>query len=337
MPRHEKILLGLRYLLLPWSFLWDIIHRFRRFLYQKEILRSLRVECPVISVGSRSMGGSGKTPTTIYLLKYLQDQGKRVVVVTRGYRSQWEQTGGIYQPPDEINSEKLGDEGALIASYLQKDSGMIIGKNRAQLLRFYYRKLRPEVIILEDGLQHLKIQRDLDLILEDDFLSPREQWCVPLGYMRESSSVLKKTQNHIIHKHQQKKSGAITPHHHTRAYYLPQYLGDVYHKEQLSWRELEDRKVFAFSAIAHHQHFISYFPPSSLVGERRFYDHYFYQQRDLDEICRSISPETILVTTQKDAVKLQSLYCKNPLYFLKMEWVLENSEKLHEKIAKLFI
>src|SRR5258707_10279001 len=160
--------LPIRILLWPLSYVYGIAARWRVALYAKGICKTRRLKAPVVSVGNLTVGGTGKTPMVLYLAEKFLAEGKRVGVLTRGYR-------GSSGKSDEVEMlrQRLGDRvvfavGAnryVEGSRIEKESGV-------------------DVFLLDDGFQHLKLARDVDIVLWDGTKQFHRQWMLPAGKFR---------------------------------------------------------------------------------------------------------------------------------------------------------
>lgn len=236
------------------------VNRLYRALYRRGILRPQRLPKPVISVGNIAAGGAGKTPAVIAIARHLAARGKRVAILTRGYGRAGE--GGIVTEPD---AERYGDEPVLMKKHVE-NAIVIVGANR------YENGLRVDcdVYLLDDGFQHLRLHRDLDLVIE----ASRARW------HREGRSALADADVIL------RRDLRLT---------LPPTLAG--------------RKVFAFSGLADNEQFFASLRGSGLnvVGTRGFPDHHRYTERDVGAIRREAREGGAeeIVTTEKDAVKLR--------------------------------
>jgi tetraacyldisaccharide 4'-kinase len=158
-------------LLKPFELLYRGINRVRRALYRRGVLKSKRLPVPVISIGNRSVGGSGKTPAVIAVARALADRGLRVAVLTRGYGRSGTEQG----PVTSLDAAVFGDEPALIKSKL-KNIDVIVGSNRHENAT----RLKADVFVLDDGFQHLQLHRDCDVVIE-----------APARFFREGPSALR--------------------------------------------------------------------------------------------------------------------------------------------------
>ena len=142
--------------------------KLRRTFYKKSVFKSKKLSRPVISIGNITAGGTGKTPMTIYVANVINALGYNVAVVSRGYKGKAETKGGIVSDGETLlmTPEISGDEPYMMAAKL-KDVPVIVGKNRFKAGRLAIGKFAPDIILLDDGFQHLKLERGLDLVLLD--------------------------------------------------------------------------------------------------------------------------------------------------------------------------
>jgi tetraacyldisaccharide 4'-kinase len=153
--------------------LWCAVNRVGRFSYRSGMIPSNPLPCRVISVGNLQAGGSGKTPLVMKISKEALDRGFRVCILSRGYRSAWEKSGGILFPHQKADPLLCGDEVALIRSRLP-EVWIGVGSDRISQFKKISKSLKfknekpIDLVILDDGFQHFKIRRDLDVIAVTD-------------------------------------------------------------------------------------------------------------------------------------------------------------------------
>lgn len=143
--------------------------KLRRLFYSSGVFRSEDLGVKVVSVGNLSMGGTGKTPFCLHLAKLFQENKMSPSILTRGYRSRVEKEGDYFicgKRVDESFVEKYGDEPTLYNLNL-KDVPVVVGRNRRENFQKFRKNINTNVTILDDGLQHLKIKRDIDIVLLD--------------------------------------------------------------------------------------------------------------------------------------------------------------------------
>jgi lauroyl/myristoyl acyltransferase/tetraacyldisaccharide-1-P 4'-kinase len=164
-------------LLRPAELLYRGINRGRRALYRAGVLRAKRLHRPVISIGNLGAGGAGKTPAVIALCRYLESQGLRVAVLTRGYgRGDPSYTGSV----TSLDADKYGDEPVLIKRSIAGD--VLVGANRYANARNY----DCDVFVLDDGFQHLQLHRDLDIVID----APARFYREGRGALRDADIVI---------------------------------------------------------------------------------------------------------------------------------------------------
>lgn len=162
----------------------------RSFLYVRGLLKSKKLSCPVISIGNIVAGGSGKTPMAIYIAELVKDMGYKPVVVSRGYGGTLESDTAIVGNGDEVFllSNKAGDEPFMMAG--RRSFPVVVGKDRYQAGLTAIEAFNPDVIILDDGFQHLRLQRDLDIVLLDAARPFGNGRLLPAGRLRERPKVI---------------------------------------------------------------------------------------------------------------------------------------------------
>jgi tetraacyldisaccharide 4'-kinase len=303
--------------------------------YRRGILKSRRLSCRVISVGNITAGGTGKTPMTIYLARALQRSGYQVAVVSRGYGGRAQKTGGIVSDPGRIRMgpETAGDEPFMMAQTLRK-TPVLVGGDRYRSGITALKRFQPEIILLDDGFQHLKLKRDLDLVLLDCRRPTGNGRVLPRGPLREPLTALKRADAFVL-----TRCEDTTPDREDVPPFLPSgkpifrsvhrpyihrifKIGQVGEAGSLGQAEsektvtgesdpdrlLRGRRVFAFSGIADHHSFLHTVGEYGgiLAGHLEFSDHHPYSAQDLNLISRSARETGAewIITTEKDFVRL---------------------------------
>ena len=244
-------------LLKPAELLYRAVTRLQRTLYRKGVLKAKRLPRPVISIGNLGFGGAGKTPATIAVVRFLQQRGLRVAVLTRGYGRSDSRATGLVR---DVNA---GDEPYLIRLHTNVD--VLVGANRYDIATEYLRKKDCDVFVLDDGFQHLRLHRDLDVVID-----------APARLLREGRSAL--------------RHGAVV---------IPRRVRTVIPGQ------LRGQRVFAFAGLADNDQFFASLRAAglTLAGTRRFRDHHLYSAADVAAIKREAG-DALVVTTEKDAVKI---------------------------------
>jgi tetraacyldisaccharide 4'-kinase len=305
--------------------------KLRRVFYEKAVLKSKRLPIPVISIGNITVGGTGKTPMTIYVADVLKNLGYKVAIVSRGYKGKAETVGGMVSDGKTLlmSPEIAGDEPYMMATRL-KDVPIIVGKNRFKAGMLAIREFDPDIIVLDDGFQHLKLQRDLDLVLLDYRKPFGNGNLLPRGIMREPVSALSHATALIL-----TRSDAATDS--TRsslrisierassetpvfwAFHVP-FVYNVSKENNISLKVnsqkslifdskmIKGRTVFAFSGLADNHNFRQTLESLNchISGVMEFPDHYLYSDRDLRDILAAAqkSMSDCIITTEKDFVRI---------------------------------
>ena len=292
---------------------------------------SYQLPCRVICVGNITVGGTGKTPMTIHLAQEVQQLGFKVAVVSRGYRGGAESQGGIVSDGNSIlmGPQLAGDEPYLIACNLGKIP-VIVGKNRFAAGTLAHEKFRSDVIVLDDGFQHLRLKRDIDLVLLDYTHPFGNSYLLPRGTLREPISSLTRSHACILTRRRTGPNAAaaasiemiqkyappnlLFTSTHAAYYYkiksgerIPAKGGDERQPYPESDRTLKE-SVFGFSGIARNPDFQNTVRGLGFnaKGFLEYSDHHHYTEQDLIEIQSSaeISGARQLITTEKDLVRL---------------------------------
>ena len=299
---------------------------FRAFLYRKNILTSCRLPCFVISVGNITAGGTGKTPMTIYLAKLLQSMGYRTVILSRGYRGKLVKKGGIVSDGNSVLTEPddSGDEPYMMALALG-NVPVLVGRNRCKSAGLAMQMFHPDIILLDDGFQHMKLKRDLDLVLLDCEKPLGNGHVLPRGMLREPVSALKRGHCLILTRCESYSPGKNTvlsdiwgsipvfrichiPYIHHITDEQGQKLSPPDGQEKWEISVLKNRRVFAFSGIARNDIFVRTVEKlgCTVAGSKGFPDHHPYSEADMQEIRRLAGEKNaeLMVTTEKDSVRI---------------------------------
>ncbi len=335
-------------LLAPLSFAWESVYRFRRSFYEYGVFKKATFKVPVISVGNLSFGGTGKTPTIIWLAEWLISHNLTPVVLTRGYKGQLEHSSGLLKSGQKfrLNPFDYGDEPLMISNKMSRGA-VVVGKNRAENLLKYFAEIRPDVVLLDDGFQHLEIYRSFNIVLFDATMPLNLYKVAPLGYLREGLSALKDADAIVISRADmvsedklQKLVGRIREHYHhnppialTR--YKPLGVYDVHDKYIFSIHELKGLKAIAVTAIATPDSFYNYLESFGVeICEKvSFPDHYFFTPEDVNDLLIKISQQSaIILCSEKDMVKMKRVSLDSRILFtkVKVEFLSGENELLNE-------
>ena len=305
--------------------------KLRRNFYKKAVFKSKRLPCSIISIGNITVGGTGKTPMTIYIAKVIKQLGYNVVVISRGYKGKAEKIGGIVSDGKVLlmTPENAGDEPYMMAKRL-KDVPVIVGKNRLKAGRQAISKFNPDVIVLDDGFQHLKLQRDLDLVLLDYRNPFGNGHLLPRGVMREPASailnanVIILTRSDAVNENEmssplkklrfyERNKPVYRTFHHPFVYKIINGEKIIFEKNikeilRQNSESIKGRTVFAFSGLADNHDFQQTVKSlrCNLSGHMEFPDHHPYSEKDLKDISAAAkkSMSECLITTEKDYVRM---------------------------------
>ncbi|MEW6529490.1 MAG: tetraacyldisaccharide 4'-kinase [Thermodesulfobacteriota bacterium] len=312
------------------------VQKTREILYRRGLLVADRGPIPVVSVGNILMGGSGKTPFVIYLAELFRAQGFKVAVVSRGYRGSNRapylvvsdgESGKPLVPPDVA-----GDEPFLIAERLAHVP-VLVGRRRIHPVTAAHQLFGVEVVILDDGFQHLQLRRNLDIVI----VNGTEDAMFPLGRLREPISALRRADAVIL-----TGDAPIDPDKVSR--FLegkPRFratavaIGLVGLPGMSSPADLAGHEVILVSGIANPERFSKLAQESDwkVVRHVRFPDHHAYSEAELNRIL-SEAGDLPVVFTEKDWVKLPSpLEQTGSVAALRIGLVLEKEEDLLKMVS----
>ena len=324
-------LFSTRFLLLVLSSVYGGAVKLRRTFYEKAVLKSKKLPCIVISVGNITVGGTGKTPMTIYVANLLKKNGYKVAVISRGYKGSYEKAGGIVSDGRSLftGPEMAGDEPYMLATRL-KNVPVVVGKNRFKGGRLAIRKFHSDIIVLDDAFQHLNLQRDIDLVLLDGGRPFGNGRLLPRGVLREPISSLSKANALVLTRSDATNGNRMF----SSLKSLERYsMGTPVFKashvpfvckvgkdnnstyESLSQGILKDRSeyikghnVFIFSGLADNRNFRRTIErlKCNISGVMEFPDHHAYSEKDLENILEAAQKNASdgLITTEKDYVRI---------------------------------
>jgi len=320
----------------PLGSIYAVIMRLRSFLFTSNLLKRHTIKVPVVSVGNLTMGGSGKTPVVIYLARLFLKKGYTPAVVSRGYGGR--ATNAVNVVSDGatlyLDSIAAGDEPRLIAESVP-GSIVVTGTRRVLPCRFAAEQLHCDVIILDDGFQHMHVKRDLDLVLFNSATLGRDMHVFPGGVLREPFSALARA--HCLLFTGCSRDTAVTASSfgsflNSRwpgiSVFSSQYLPLRCRDSQGSLLSFADMPspVFLFCGIATPQRFYTTVEqlPIIIAGHASFSDHHQYTAADLQKIDTLAQKKgaCCLLTTEKDLVKLDTIYTTLPIFSLEMSVIL---------------
>jgi len=302
-------------ILFPASLLYRFGMFLRGILYRIGLLRTTRLPVKVISVGGISLGGSGKTPVVMHIVDLLESTEKKAVVLTRGYGGETTESLALL-PGDDLTGIPLSDEVRLMSERINSPIG--VGADRVRSFELLEKRGSYDVAVLDDGFQHLRIARDLDIVVLDATAPYGSGFMLPAGNLREPKRALRRADlivltrlsqsanpDRMVNEVERRVGGnrLIT------ADYRFETATNIHTGQSVSLVKLESTKTFAFSAIANPASFFSMLRDNGInpKGSMAFRDHHIYTESDVEQLlkeARSLQCEAFAVT-EKDAVKLR--------------------------------
>lgn len=350
------------------SYVYSVIVQIRVFCYTHRLLRSKSLGCLVISVGNISVGGTGKTPVVEMIARELVKGGRRVAILSRGYKS-----GNLkFQNPNfKTNKERFpkivsdgksvlmdveesGDEPYMLAKEVPQ-AVVLVNKDRVRAAKFAIKNFNADTIILDDGYQYLHLRRQVNIVLIDCTNPFGRHRLLPRGILREPVKNLNRADIFFLTKTKgmdlyalKRKLNVLNPKAEIiETNHMPRYLNDIYSgtKKDLSW--IAGKNVCCVSGIASPNGFEKALIDlgANLTNIYRFSDHHKYSNEEMLEIIRCAKLQNVqaLVTTEKDAVRFpsQAVFEKVidlrefPLYYLRVEIeILSGASSFYDKICR---
>ena len=361
--KRAAVTRGILFLL---SKIFEVAVKFRRFLYNVRILRDSTLGVQVIAIGNLTVGGTGKTPVVEKFARELQDQGRHVAILSRGYRSKppplrkrllnkllfrEEST-----PPRIVSdgksllldSETAGDEPYMLASNL-KDVVVLVDKDRVKSGRYAIEKFGCDTLLLDDGFQYWKLQgRRRDIVLIDCQQPFGNERMLPRGTLREPPSHLARARWIFITKSDGKTEELrkrIAEHNPDapiiECVHHPLYFEDVFTGKRMGIEFLQGKRVASLSGIAQPESFEKSLVSigAELVYSKRFADHHrFTQQEVINAINRGKKRQAqLIITTQKDAVRFPKIDRRDiPILFMRVEIkILSGAKDFHDCVRQI--
>jgi tetraacyldisaccharide 4'-kinase len=311
----ERLLL---LLLKPLGILYGLLGSIRYAAYRRGILASYRAGVPVVSIGNLAAGGTGKTPVVDYAVKYYLTRGKRVAVISRGYGGRIRNGVGVVcrGAGPILSARECGDEPHLLARR-NPEALILVARRRAEGVRLAEKELGAEIIILDDGFQHLGVARDLDIVLLDARLPLGNGRVLPAGLLREFPSALQRADLFLLTRCVSGSNWRPPfPRPGVTCRHLLGQKAVALTGEVLPLEKLAGKKGLAFAGIADPQDFFSALIAKglTLAAALPLPDHVDYTPADIRSMLASCPRADYLVTTEKDAVKLHAENFSLPCY-----------------------
>jgi tetraacyldisaccharide 4'-kinase len=337
----------------PLSIPYQAVVQVRNRLYDIGVLTSKSVSAPVISIGNISAGGTGKTPTVIHLLERIRrlNAGRKIktAVVSRGYKGLGRGTQVVADGRKQlVDFMTAGDEPVMIAE-ASHGTIVITDANRVRGCRKAIDDLKAGLILLDDGFQHRKLHRDLDIVLLDGRNPLGNNRLLPAGFLREPTSSLKRADLIVLSKavgteeeltDRAKKLSELLNKPVIATRMVKKYWRRLDGSELFQVEEIGGKRVLAFAGIAKPDYFFDDVTQlgADLVRSIPLPDHCGYSKAQIDYISMAYvrTKSEWLVTTSKDALKLPVIMRFLPVYYLDTEIeVVAGGDVLDEMLMKV--
>ena len=296
----------------PLSWLYGIGVNFRNFLFDRNILKKRSFPIPVICVGNLTVGGTGKTPMVIMLARMLEEHGWKPAVLSRGYGGKRKGRAAVVSDGHEIlmGPREGGDEPVLMGRSLP-GVPVIVARERSHAGRVAVDRFQADVLILDDGFQHRRLARDMDIVLLDAGRPFGNGFLLPRGGLREPPTALRRADVVVMTSTEEEAASPPDdipqiPVFSARRRPVALVKGPANETRLLA--DLAGEKVCAFTGIARPESFRRILEPlcGGIASFLPFPDHHVYTARDVENI-RQVwrdSSARILLTTEKDGIKL---------------------------------
>lgn len=306
-------------LLLPFSWLFGLCAAARRLLYRLGVFKTYHFNIPVIIVGNITVGGTGKTPFVIWLAKFLQANGYRPGIVSRGVG------GRKHTTPHHVESDNLaeivGDEALLLVK--NTNCPVVIAVDRVAAVRKLLKNSNCNIVISDDGLQHYRLGRELEIVMVDGERRFGNKHILPAGPLREPESRLHSADFVVINTGNE-SSGENE--NYTMFLEPKEFVSVTDSQRRVDLHEFPRDKIHAVAGIGHPQRFFMTLKNAGFdLVTHAFPDHHSYHPRDLD-----FADSLNILMTEKDAVKCGSFADER-------YWYLHVTARINDKLEQALL
>ena len=338
----------MRFLLLPLTLIYGLVIWVRNRLYDMGYLKAQSVSKPTLCVGNLTAGGTGKTPWTALIADRLVGQGKKVAILSRGYKGDFE---GVLKVTSQTEPYICGDEPFWL--FKNTRAAVFVGADRYAVASFALSEGDYDILLMDDGYQHRALKRNKNILVFDASAASWRYWLLPAGRMRESMAGARRAQVCILNKwnmaSEESKSRVekkVAPYFSASQVVKSNYVFDQWFPlfDDLH-KEMKKEAVALACGIANPESFIKTAEDSGLSLKDRFVfvDHYSWPIREIERLCHLMKQQKIvdLLITEKDAIKLSRyrnyfLQVGIQLWVCKMKLdVLEGEEALDSLLQDL--
>ena len=327
----------LRKIMFPFSLVYALVVHFRNFLYDTGVFTSKSYKTPTICVGNLSVGGTGKTPMTEFLIRLLQD--KRVAILSRGYRRK---SKGFVLATPQSSVLDLGDEPYQMFRKFPKVSIAVDG-DRQEGIEQLETLVGPDVILLDDAFQHRRVKPSFSILLTAFNELYRDDWYLPTGNLRDSKKEARRAEVIIVTKcpkdlprsEQERIREKLKPLPNQKVLFAWLAYAETFSDGAggiLEYDGLSDKKVALVTGIASPEPLVSHLKSQGIVFEHlKFGDHHHFTASEIQQF----GSYDIIVTTEKDFVRLHGKV--DGVYYLEIahQFNADDKEMLQEAIANL--
>ena len=336
--------MNFRLILFPFSILYALITEVRNFLYDKGILKQYQFDIPIISVGNLNVGGSGKTPQTEYLIRLLQPDFK-IAVISRGYKRS---TKGFIVADEKSTPASIGDEPFQIYRKF-KDIIVAVGENRVEAVQKVLQNHNPDVILLDDAFQHRRIKPGLQLLLTSYKNLFYNDLVLPAGNLRELPKNVRRADMIVVTKSPNEindtvrnKIRQVIKNYTDKPVFFSKIIYASYitnEKQQYPINDLSDYEILLVTGIANPLPFFAFMSEKRIkFVSLKFGDHHRFTMSDVQRIKTKFegikSTNKLIITTEKDYVRLSSLISEDELYYLPIQTQIIENQKFNKKVLE---
>ncbi len=338
--------------MMPFGYLYGALINARNALYEKGFFKSFSLDAPVISIGNITIGGTGKTPMVAFVADILAETGEKVCILTRGYRRENPGKRVLVTDGETILADvkKAGDEPFELAKKLVGKAIIVADKNRAEAGRWAREKFGITVFILDDGFQHRRVRRDLNIVCVDATNPFGNGKVLPGGILREPLPNLKRadaivvTRTNLAENVESLKSEILEFNSHSPIFVSNNKISNLteikdFYKNQNSETQnskLKTQNSLAFCALGNPNNFFEQLKQENfkIALTETFSDHHFYTQKNIENLELKANRKNIryFLTTAKDAVKLENLEFAIPCYVVENKMLFEDNERFRQLI-----
>jgi len=300
------------YLFIPFSFIYYCMNILRHYLYKIRFLKIIKIKVPVLIIGNIVLGGTGKTPLALNLISKFINKGFYPALITRGYGGSAKNVTEVFE---SSNVSIVGDEALLIKN--KSKVPVFVGKDRVSAAKILLKKYpKTSIIISDDGLQHLRLARDYEIIVVDSKRQFGNGFLFPAGPLRESRAKLNQV-DAVVHKGSSDNSRFY------QMKYMTKYFKNLKTSKKITYKDIQKKKIVAITAIGNPESFFSTLDDYNLEFKKViFNDHYFFKENDFIKYA-----DYNVVMTEKDAIKCKKFSTKN-------FWALPIETKVDERLFR---